>query len=375
MIGPMQGAWMDGADQPGRGGQGADAAGEPGARLHRTVYPFRVLGMGLSAFPVGTVLWQLQAPVAYWVLLVFGALLWPHLAWWRTRGRDDAVRLERQNLLVDSALAGLMLPLMHFNLLPSALLATLATVDKINTGIRGMWVRALPFMLGGVLAGGIATGFAWQPVTDMAVIVACMPLLVIHTVAVSLNGYRLVRRVHSQNVRLDELSRTDPLTGLDNRRRWEEHASRLLERQRAGGAAAALVMVDIDGFKAVNDVRGHAVGDDVLRAVASVLEGCIGPGDRAARYGGDEFALVLADDEAGALATAERIRARVRALRFDADPDLRCSVSLGVAGADARHATLRRWTVAADAALYRAKRSGRDRACTPADVAESTARV
>lgn len=375
MIGPMQGAWMDGADQPGRGGQGADAAREPGARLHRTVYPFRILGMGLSALPVGTVLWQLQAPTAYWVLMVFGSLLWPHLAWWRTRGRADAVRLERQNLLVDSALAGLMLPLMHFNLLPSALLATLATVDKINTGIRGMWVRALPFMLGGVLAGGIATGFAWQPVTDMAVIVACMPLLVIHTVAVSLNGYRLVRRVHSQNVRLDELSRTDPLTGLDDRRRWEEHASRLLERQGAGGAAAALVMVDIDGFKAVNDVRGHAVGDDVLRAVASVLEGCIGPGDRAARYGGDEFALVLADDEAGALATAERIRERVRALRFEADPDLRCSVSLGVAGAEARHATLRRWMVAADAALYRAKRSGRDRACTPADVAESTAKV
>jgi diguanylate cyclase len=367
---PVAGGRMDGADQPGRVGQGADAGREPGGRLHRTVYPFRILGMGLSVLPVGTVLAQLQAPPAYWAIMVFGALLWPHLAWWRTRGRADAARLERQNLLVDSALAGVMLPLMHFNLLPSALLATLATVDKINTGIRGMWLRALPFMLGGVLAGSIATGFAWQPVTDMAVIVACMPLLVIHTVAVSLNGYRLVRRVHSQNVRLDELSRTDPLTGLDNRRTWEEHASRLLERQLAGGASATLVMVDIDGFKSVNDARGHAVGDDVLRAVAAVLQDCIGPGERAARYGGDEFALVLADTEAGALATAERIREHVRALRFEADPALRCSVSLGVAGADPRHPSLRRWMVAADAALYRAKRSGRDRACTPADIAD-----
>ena len=364
---------MDGSDQPGRGGQGAEAAREPGGRLHRTVYPFRILGMGLSVLPVGTVLAQLQAPVSYWVLMVFGSLVWPHLAWWRTRGRADAARIERQNLLVDSALAGLMLPLMHFNLLPSALLATLATVDKINTGIRGMWLRAFPFMIGGVVVGAIATGFGWRPVTDMAVIVACMPLLVIHTVAVSLNGYRLVRRVHSQNLRLDELSRTDPLTGLDNRRRWEEHASRLLERHLAGGPAATLVMMDIDGFKSVNDKRGHAVGDDVLREVASVLRDCIGEGERAARYGGDEFALVLADTEAGALATAERIRERVRALRFEADPELRCSVSLGVAGADARHSSLRRWMVAADAALYRAKRTGRDRACTPADAANPAA--
>ena len=159
---------MDGADQPGRGGQGADAAREPGARLHRTVYPFRVLGMGLSAFPVGTVLWHLQAPVAYWVLLVFGALLWPHLAWWRTRGRDDAVRLERQNLLVDSALAGLMLPLMHFNLLPSVLLLTLTTVDKISSGVPRLWLRSLPGMAGALLATGLVTGFAWSPETSTA---------------------------------------------------------------------------------------------------------------------------------------------------------------------------------------------------------------
>ena len=186
-----------------------------------------------------------------------------------------------------------------------------------------------------------------------------MPLLVIHTVAVSLNGYRLVRRVHSQNLRLDELSRTDPLTGLDNRRTWEAHASGLLERHLAGGTPATLVMVDIDGFKSVNDGRGHAVGDDVLRAVASVLEACVGPDERAARYGGDEFALVLADTETGALATAERIRERVRALRFDADPDLRCTVSLGVAGAiRAMSPCAAGW--GCRPALYRAQRTGRN---------------
>src|SRR3546814_8187953 len=88
---------------------------------------------------------------------------------------------------------------------------------------------------------------------------------------VSLNGYRLVRRVHYQNRRLDELSRTDPLTGLDNRRQWEEHAQRVLERERTGQGPATLVMVDLDSFKAVNAVPGPPAGDDVLRSVAAVL--------------------------------------------------------------------------------------------------------
>lgn len=333
--------------------------------LHRTVYPFRILGMGLSALPVGTVLWQLQPPSATWALLAFTALLWPHLAFLLSRRSRDPDRTERRNLLVDSAIAGLWVPLMHFNLLPCALILTLATVDKINTGVRGLWRRSLPGMLGAAVAGGLWTGFAFAPATDMAVIVACMPILVIHTVAVSLNGYRLVRRVHDQNLRLDELSRTDPLTGLDNRRRWEEHALRLLQRCRDGLGPASLVMVDVDGFKATNDGRGHAVGDDVLRGVAQALRTCIGEHDRAGRYGGDEFVVAMAGDEVHAMAVAECIRTHVRNLAFPAAPGLRCTVSLGVAGAT-RGTSLRRWMVAADAALYRAKDQGRDRVAAPA---------
>lgn len=341
----------------------------PRQALYRRVYPFRVLGMGLSAPPVAVVLAQQGAPVATWAVLAFASLLWPHLAYLRAMRSRDPERSERGNLLLDSAMAGLWVPLLHFNLLPSALIATLATVDKINTGVRGLWLRSLPWMLCGVAAGGIATGFAFQPVTDMPVILACMPLLLIHTLAVSLNGYRLVRRVHSQNQRLDELSRTDPLTGLDNRRQWEAHALDLLQRRRDGRGPASLVMVDIDGFKAINDRRGHAAGDDVLRGVASVLRACIRGDDRAARYGGDEFAVVLATDETRAVEIAERIRDGVRALTFPSEPGLACTVSLGVAAAGTHEASLRRWMVLADSALYRAKDLGRDRVCTPVEAA------
>jgi diguanylate cyclase len=336
----------------------------PRQPLYRTVYPFRILGMALSSLPVGVVLAQQHASATWWALLLFTGWLWPHLALWRSRRSRDPERAERQNLLVDSAIAGLWVPLMHFNLLPSALIATLAVVDKINTGIRGLWLRSLPGMLGAIVLGGLFTGFAFAPETSMPVIIACMPILLIHTVAVSLNGYRLVRRVHYQNVRLDELSRTDPLTGLDNRRQWEQHAQQVLERRHTGLGPATLVMVDIDNFKTTNDARGHAVGDDVLRGVAAVLRECIGGHGHAVRYGGDEFALALEVDEPRALAIAESIRRQVGELSFVAAPGLHCTVSLGVAAASPGM-SLRRWMVAADTALYNAKDQGRNCVATP----------
>ncbi len=336
----------------------------PRQPLYRTVYPFRILGMALSALPVGVVLAQQHASALSWGALAFVMLLWPHLALWRSRRSRDPERTERQNLLIDSTFAGLWVPLMHFNLLPSALIATLALVDKINTGIRGLWLRSLPGMLGAIMLGSLLTGFAFAPTTSMPVIIACMPILLIHTVAVSLNGYRLVRRVHFQNLRLDELSRTDPLTGLDNRRQWEEHAQQVLERRRTGLGPATLVMVDIDNFKTTNDARGHAVGDDVLRGVAAVLRENIGGNGHAVRYGGDEFALALDVDEPRALSIAESIRRQVCELSFVAAPGLRCTVSLGVATASPGM-SLRRWMVAADTALYHAKDQGRNCVATP----------
>src|SRR3546814_11932110 len=94
----------------------------------------------------------------------------------RSQRSPNPERTERTNLLVDSAIAALWVPLMHFNLLPSALILTLATVDKINTGIRGLWQRSLPGMAGAIVLGGLLTGFAFAPVPSMPVIIACMPI-------------------------------------------------------------------------------------------------------------------------------------------------------------------------------------------------------
>jgi diguanylate cyclase len=244
---------------------------------------------------------------------------------------------------------------MHFNVLPSVVLLAVVFADKLNTGIRGLWLRALPGMVVALLAMGVATGFALHLESSLLVVVASLPILVIHTIAVALSSYKLLRKVQRQNVLLEGLSRTDALTGVASRGYWEATARPMLE-----AGPASLLVLDIDAFKDINDTHGHLRGDDVLRAIGALLQRHAGDGI-AGRLGGDEFALAVPLDAAAADTLAEHLRAEAQALRFESAPSLRCSISLGIAS-DAGHAAgLRDWMEAADRALYRAKQRGRNR--------------
>ncbi len=290
------------------------------------------------------------------------SFVWPHVAHLLSRRSADPYRAEIRNLLVDSALAVVLVTLMHFNLLPSVLLVTLTMVDKITTGIRGLWARSLPGMAGAAVAGAAFNGFQWAPETSMPVILACLPVMVLHTLSVSLVSYRLIRRVSRQNQLLDELRRIDALTGLYDRGHWQEQAEATLRRHHATDEPACLVMMDIDHFKQINDQHGHTVGDEVLRALARIVLSNVRATDCAGRYGGDEFAIVLRGMHLdGATAVAHRIREQVQALQLHDMPGLQFTTSMGVATADHRHSSLRAWTNAADAELYQAKAAGRNR--------------
>lgn len=330
--------------------------------LHRRIYPFRVFGLALGALPVATVLHLMDAAPPAWIFLVLTGLVWPHLAFLLARRSKDPYRAETFNLLVDTAIAGTWASLIHFNLLPSALLVTLSLVDKISTGLRGLWLRAMPWLVVGMAAMALATGGAFDPVTTMPVIVACLPVLLIHTIAVSLGSYRLIRKVGLQNRELDRLHRLDSLTGLSGRADWEQHAEHVLQEALRSGRAACLLILDIDDFKLVNDTYGHGAGDEVLCGLANKIRTVLRPRDRAGRIGGDEFVVVLPNTtQPQGEAVAERIRASVETIRLRDYPEVQTTISVGVAPVGRGPCTLRAWLNSADRALYRAKDNGRNR--------------
>lgn len=161
--------------------------------------------------------------------------------------------------------------------------------------------------------------------------------------------------------RLERLSSTDPLTGALNRRGFD----REFPEVRAGGDPSgplSVAMADVDHFKRINDGYGHAVGDEVLKAVGRILGEAVRSDDAVVRYGGEEFLLVLPGVEReGALKVAERARRTVeQAVLHPAYEDLRVTISFGVAQrrADEPRAEL---VERADAAMYRAKQQGRNR--------------
>ncbi len=153
----------------------------------------------------------------------------------------------------------------------------------------------------------------------------------------------------------------DALTGLPNRRYFDEYLGLLARRRRAEDRVGVL-MVDIDRFKQLNDTFGHAVGDQVLREVAQALAGAVREGDVPARFGGEEFVVLLRNPGLRiAVEVGERVRLAVAALDLRRLGVTGVSVSVGVAVAEGPEAELHDVIDEADRALYRAKRAGRDR--------------
>jgi diguanylate cyclase (GGDEF)-like protein len=190
-------------------------------------------------------------------------------------------------------------------------------------------------------------------------------------------GLLLLRALAERDAALQRLARqavTDPLTGLRNRRGFMAESDAALARCARAGQQAAVVMIDLDRFKSINDLHGHAAGDAVLRGAAAAVRAELRAGDLPGRLGGEEFALLLPDaDLDAAIATAERLRAALTA-GVPHPGGGRVTASFGVARV--QEGALEAALAAADAALYKAKQGGRDRvevagrACpAPADAA------
>jgi diguanylate cyclase (GGDEF)-like protein len=163
---------------------------------------------------------------------------------------------------------------------------------------------------------------------------------------------------------LVETTQTDAKTGAATSAHWRTVAGRTVTRAHHDGASVAVLMIDLDHFKLINDTYGHLVGDKVLAAVVAALRLAIRPGDLVGRFGGEEFTVLLARATLPeAMAAATRINDRIRTLHLrrvdDATP--RVTASIGVAIFGHHGLDLGDLLSAADNALYEAKRAGRDR--------------
>lgn len=185
----------------------------------------------------------------------------------------------------------------------------------------------------------------------------------------------MAERLADQVSTLQNEALHDPLTGLYNRRELERRLHEELARARRYGRQFALLLIDVDHFKMVNDMYGHLAGDDVLVEIARRLENEVRIVDLVARFGGEEFAVVLSEATGqAALAVAERIRTVMHWPISGANlpSPVSTTVSIGIAEAPAHGLTAQELLAAADAALYRAKEAGRDTICVYVPPDEAT---
>jgi diguanylate cyclase (GGDEF)-like protein len=185
-------------------------------------------------------------------------------------------------------------------------------------------------------------------------------------------SYMLARVFESANRRAFALeqqlkweARTDALSGLSNRRALDESAAREIKRASRAGSALAVIVADVDHFKAINDRHGHSLGDEVIRSVARTLHATARESDTLGRWGGEEFLAILPDsDETAALAMAERMRAAIEFSEQPVPAGERVTISLGVAALLPDGDDAHSWdslVQCADRAMYEAKRGGRNR--------------
>ena len=208
----------------------------------------------------------------------------------------------------------------------------------------------------------------------MTVVVAVNVALAVFAVPTVL----LVRRfmMHAQ---LLAQSRIDTKTGLLNASTWEQEAAVEITRAVRTGTPLALALVDIDHFKVVNDTYGHLVGDKALRAVTDALRSQLRVYDLAGRFGGEEFVVLLPQArEMDAINVAERLRAHIAAMSIpvgndiESGPSIKLTISVGVAALDGVSRELTEMLAAADAALYYAKETGRNRTHVISATAEAS---
>ncbi len=331
-------------------------------RLPKQIYLPRVLGLGLGALCIFAAMRDLTLPDWVWIVTLIGGFVWPHLAFLHSSRAKKSGHAEKSNLMVDAALTSFALYAIGFSIVPSAIGFTLTAMNNLSVGGIRLLANGCIATLLGLLIGALFLPFEFRPTSSVLVQSATMLLVVMYLIAFAWTMWRMANDLQKSRDALHVLSQTDALSGLNNRGAFESALCEKFAALQTGNdeARTALLFIDMDHFKRINDESGHAAGDGVLRAMGSALKSEIRKEDIAARFGGDEFAVLLDQaDEAGALAFLERLKTRIQATALYEDSAIPLSWSTGISLFVASMPSPNAWLAQADAALYKVKQRER----------------
>ena len=326
---------------------------------------------------LGAHLVAIEAGLPLWLLLAGQFLLYPQLVYWRACLSKNQRQAEMQNLLADAVLGGMWAAGLG---LPLWIDFTLFAGNFINMvvfyGYRGILWTAATFGGGAAIVEISGLTLPLHLSTDLPTTLFSVVALTLYFLAFAHDGYQRAMDQHRGKkklqaqfdeirmlqAQLQEQAVRDPLTGLFNRRHLDVALPAALQQCRADGSALALVLIDIDHFKRINDAHGHAAGDATLQMLSQLMLRHVRPVDIACRYGGEEFLVVMAGVPAeAALERAEALRKAFETtpLRFG-DGNVSATLSCGVAAFPDQGHTPEALIRQADQALYQAKALGRN---------------
>jgi diguanylate cyclase len=333
-----------------------------GLSFARRIYKPRIIGLGIGCISVIGGLYPLAMPSWVWAFLLFNGLVWAHVAYQLSIRSPFPYQAEQRNILYDSLCGGFWAAAAQFTPLTTVTILSMMTMNNVAAGGRRLFLR-------GLLAQGAGIGVAWalfgirfNPDVSVLQVYTCLPMLTLYPMAIGMVCYKLAIKLSEHKRALSALSRTDSLTGLLNHGSWKDLLHLKFHKCQQQQSHATIALIDIDHFKQINDSHGHIVGDAVLRQLSVEIRRNLRKNDLAGRYGGDEFCVILPQmplEEAARV--MERIRETFSNYRNPQIPELRVSLSIGLADFQLVFTDAATWLNAADRALYAAKDTGRNR--------------
>ncbi|AQT92638.1 hypothetical protein B1R45_04970 [Pseudomonas azotoformans] len=331
-----------------------------GKKFSKRIYYPRMVGTLLCAPVIFESIIHNEQFTCTAIALLLNVLVWPHLAYKISISAQDSYNSEIQNLNFDSFFCGLWISVIGLNSFGSISMSAMVILNTICIGGLRFMRKGIILQSLGVFLHSIIFGITLQE-DSMSSAWACLPLLTIYPNLVGFSSYKLASELQKTKNALNSLSITDSLTGLLNRRQLDKT---LLQFTKGSThcSSSLLVLIDIDNFKKINDNYGHDIGDKVLCLFSNTLKNSLRPTDLIARFGGDEFCIIMSDTTQNhAIKIITRIQNTFKTQSYEILNEA-LSISAGIANWDDDLESADQWFLRADKLLYKAKKNGRDRA-------------